>query len=204
MIVQINDIIYTMFGYIDESGAPGVASNSNDFLVVSVMLFDSEDAAKKCSESIDRLRKRLKLREGYEFHRSHNSNKTQAAVIQLLSGLDFKFITIAIKKNHARTHATYLKLARLLLHEISTRFKEVKIEMDANPPFCAELRRQARAAKLYKFKFRELKSHKHNLIQATDYIVSLSSHKARNTVKSAENYRAIAKKQLVFLEIRAG
>jgi len=191
-----------MYGYLDESGAPGVATNSNDFLVASVVLFDSEGAAKKCSESVDRLRKRLRLKSDYEFHRSHNSTKTQDAVIQLLSGLDFKFITIAIKKNHARTHASYPKLAKLLLREISTSFMDVKIEMDANPSLYAELRRQTRAAKLYKIKFREVKSHKHNLIQVTDYIVSLSSHKARNTAKSAENYRAIAKKQLVFLEIR--
>jgi len=191
-----------MYGYLDESGAPGVATNSNDFLVASVLLFDSQETANRCSKSVDLLRKRLKLREDYEFHRSHNSTKIQAAVVQLLSSLDFKFITVAIKKNHTRTHASYPKLAKLILHEISTRSKDVKIEMDANPPLCAELRRQARAAKLYKVKFKEVKSHKRNLIQMTDYIVALSSHKARNTIKSVENYRAIAKKQLVFLEIR--
>ena len=191
-----------MYGYLDESGAPGVAANSNDFLVASIVLFGDKEVAVKCSESVEHLRTRLRLKPDYEFHRSHNSVKTQAAVIQLISSLDFKFVTIAIKKNHARTHASYPRLAELLIREISAISDEMKIEMDTNPPLCAELRKQTRAAKLYKLKFREVKSHKDNLIQIADYVVSLSSHKARNTVKSAENYRAIAKKQLVFLEIR--
>jgi len=195
--------MFTMYGFLDESGAPGVANNTNDFLAVSAILFDSQETAIKCSGSVNRLRKRLKLPDNYEFHRSHNSVKTQTAVAQLLSSMDFKFITVAIKKNHSRSHATYPKLAKLLLHEISIRFTEAKFAMDANPVLFTELCRQARAAKLYKLKFKEVKSHKNNLIQMADYVVALSSHKARNTAKSAENYRAIARKQLVFSEIRA-
>ena len=36
-----------MFGYIDESGAPGVATYNKDCLVVSLVLFDSEESRDK-------------------------------------------------------------------------------------------------------------------------------------------------------------
>lgn len=192
-----------MYGYMDESGAPGVTANSNDFFVVSVVLFDSEEAANKCSESVNRFRKRLKLRDDYEFHRSHNSKATRVAFIQLLSGLNFRFITIAIKKSQRHDHATYNRIARLLIQEIANNFGKGKICIDSNPILLAKLKYHAKASKLRGIRFTEVKSHKENLIQVADYVAALSSHKVRNTVNSAENYRAIAKKQLVFLEVRA-
>lgn len=192
-----------MYGYLDESGAPGTANNSNDFLIASLVVFLDQKSAKKCSESIDRLRKRLKLREDYEFHRSHNSKTTQAAFIQLLSGLNFKFITVAIKKNQRHDHASYNRLAKLLIREIAANFSKGKIRLDSNPIFLAKLKYHAKTAKLRNIKFSQAKSHKDNLLQMADYVVALSSHKVRNTVNSAENYRSIAKKQLVFVEVRA-
>ena len=192
-----------MYGYLDESGAPGMATNTNDFLVASLLVFPNKEAAEKCSASINRLRARLKLKESYEFHRSHNSKTTQAAVIQLLSTLDFKFITIAINKNQSHSHASYNKLAKLLVREIAANFKKGKIYLDSNPVLLTKLKYHAKIAKLYGIKFSEVKSDKDNLIQMADYVVSLSSHKARNTAKSDANYRAIAKKQLIFVDIRA-
>jgi hypothetical protein len=192
-----------MYGFLDESGAPGVANNTNDFLSVSLVIFSDKESAKKCAESIVRLRKRLKLHDNYEFHRSHNSNYIQNAFIQLMSGLDFKFITVTIKKNGNRLHASYPRLARLLIREIAASYTDVKVEMDANPILYAELRRSARNTKLSKVKFREIKSHKNDLVQLADYVVSLSTAKAKNLVNSTENYRNIAKKQLTYHEIRA-
>lgn len=45
-----------MFGYIDESGAPGVATYNKDCLVVSLVLFDSEESRDKSIAAIDNLR----------------------------------------------------------------------------------------------------------------------------------------------------
>jgi len=192
-----------MYGFMDESGAPGLANNTNDFLVASLVVFDNQESAKKSSESIGRLRTRLKLASDYEFHRSHNSKSTQAAFTQLLSGLNFKFITIAIKKNQRRDHASYNRLSKLLIREIASNYSKGKIFLDSNPILLASLKYHAKATKLRGVIFREMKSQKSDLIQMADYVVSLSSHKARGTVNAAENYRAIAKKQLIFLEVRA-
>jgi len=192
-----------MYGYLDESGAPGIANNSNDFLVASLVIFPDQETAQKCSGSVERLRKRLKLNTTYEFHRSHNSKTTQIAFIQLLSSFNFKFITIAIKKNQRYDHASYNRLAQLLIREISANFKTGKICLDSNPILLTKLKYHAKIAKLRNVKFSETKSHRDNLVQVADYVVALSSHKVRNTVNATENYRSIAKKQLIFVDIRA-
>ncbi|MDR1408744.1 MAG: hypothetical protein LBJ12_00410 [Oscillospiraceae bacterium] len=41
-----------VYGYMDESGTPGVATRSNDFLVVSLILFSDQSSIRKCSDSI--------------------------------------------------------------------------------------------------------------------------------------------------------
>jgi hypothetical protein len=191
-----------MYGYLDESGAPGVAAHSNDFLAVSLVIFQNEQAVVTCSDAIARLRKRLKLHDNYEFHRSHNSRATQTAFIQLMRSLDFKFITVVIKKNGDRRHASYPRIAALLMREMAIHFTDGKIEMDANPILYAELRRNAKASKLTKIRFKEVKSHQNDLVQLADYVVSLSAARAKNLTASAENYRHIASKQLALVEIR--
>jgi len=53
--------------------------------------------------------------------------------VQLLSGINFKFITITVKKNQRHDHASYNKLAELLIQEIATNFSKGKICLDSNP-----------------------------------------------------------------------
>jgi hypothetical protein len=190
-----------MYGFIDESGAPGVATNDNDFLVVSLILFADKEAVDKSSTAIDRLRKRLKLKDNYEFHRSHNIASSQDGFIKLIASLDFRFISISIKKNHLRNHASYPKMADLLAREIADRFTEIHIEMDSNPVFFAELKKALKARKIKQIKMRQVKSHTNNLIQLADYVVNLSAKRVKNTQKSADWYRSIAKKRLLFLDI---
>jgi hypothetical protein len=190
-----------MYGYLDESGTPGAADSDNDFLVVSLVLFDDEQSADKCSAAIDRLRLRLGKTSTYEFHRSHNASVSQAGFMKLLPHLEFRFITIAIKKNHSRRHASYSHLAELLVREIKSRSNKINIKMDSNPALCAELKKQTKLAKLHGVRVKEVKSHSENLIQLADYVVNLSSKKAKRMPKSIEWYRPIAKKQVAFIEI---
>ena len=88
------------YGYIDESGTPGVAINGNDWLVVSLVVFDSKEAAEKTEVAFSALRKKLKLPETYEFHRTHNSGVVQEEVEKILRRLEYKFICVEIKKQH--------------------------------------------------------------------------------------------------------
>lgn len=190
-----------MFGYVDESGAPGVATYSKDCLAVSLILFDSEEARDESIFAIDDLRKKLRLPEDYEFHCSSNSARPQKEFIKLLSSLDFRFITIVIHKNDFKKTASYSRLSALLVDEVEKRFSEVKIEMDSNPILYAELRKRIRERRLKYIKVRERNSKNSRLIQVADYVVNISAKKAKNTPKAREWYAPISNKVLAFVEV---
>ena len=188
------------YGYLDESGTPGVATRPNDFLMVSLVLFQSQESAYKCSASIDRLRKKLGKSETYEFHLSRNSTMSKQEFVKLIYNLEFGIITIAVKKSGSRQFASYPKMAEYLLQEIKRRFPEFRLEMDANPTLYAELRRKAKAAGLH-IEFKQVRSSSSNLVQLADYVVALSMRKLRGTPKAIEQYRPLIKKQVYFGEI---
>jgi hypothetical protein len=189
-----------MYGYLDESGTPGVATRLNDYFVVSLVIFSDKASAEGCSMAIDQLRTKLKIPEGYEFHFSRNATKATDGFVKLLPSLDFRFITIAIRKSGSRRKASYTKIAKYLSREVASRFPHLHVEMDSNPILYAEFRRQAKIQKL-EIKFKQVKSRNHNLIQLADYVVALSSRKLKGTSRALEQYRPIANKTIVFMEI---
>ena len=194
-------MINMIFGYIDESGAPGVATYPKDCLLVSLVLFDSKESCDKAISTIDKLHEKLRLPDDYEFHCSSNSTKPQTEFLKLLSTLDFRFITIAIHKNDFKRTASYVRLSSLIVDEIEKRFPEIKIEMDSNPALHAELRKRTKERKLKNIKIRERNSRHSRLIQVADYVVNVSAKKVKNTPRAREWYGLIAKKVLAFIEI---
>ena len=190
-----------MFGYLDESGAPGVASHNKDCLTVSLVLFSSEKSKNQSISEIEKLCKSLRLPDNYEFHCSSNSTKPQLAFLRLLSDLNFIFITIVIHKNDFKKTASFTRMSELIVNIIEKHFPIIKIEMDSNPILYAELRKRIREKNLKNIKVRERNSRSSRLIQVADYVVNISTKKAKNTQKSCELYKFIKDKELIFLEI---
>lgn len=190
-----------MFGYLDESGAPGVASHNKDCLTVSLVLFSSEKSKNQSISEIEKLCKSLRLPDNYEFHCSSNSTKPQLAFLRLLSNLNFIFITIVIHKNDFKKTASFTRMSELIINMIEKHFPIIKIEMDSNPILYAELRKRIREKNLKNIKVRERNSRSSRLIQVADYVVNISTKKAKNTQKSCELYKFIKDKELIFLEI---
>lgn len=189
------------YGYIDESGTAGVAANSNDFLVVSLVLFDTKADAEGASVEVDRLRGRLGLKKTYEFHCSRNTGFAQKGMLRLISRLNFRFITISIKKTASKKDASYARIAGLLVQEIDQYCKAAEIEMDSNPILHKVLKKELKSA-LPKIKLREVESKNSNLIQLADYVASISAKKVKNVSRADEYYRPLLKKQLVLRDIR--
>jgi hypothetical protein len=193
-----------MFGYIDESGTPGIANRPDDYLVVSLVLFADKETAEKCSASIDRLRKRLKVSDNYEFHFSRNNSRCRDGLVKLMANFDFKFITVAIRKNATHELASYNRVADLLIHELVRHAKTAHILMDINPMLHNKLKRLAKAEQSTGLRFKQVKSHPENLVQLADYVATLCARKVKAPKKSlAQFHRTIGKKQLAFLEITA-
>lgn len=192
-----------MFGYLDESGAPGVASHNKDCLTVSLVLFSSEKSKNQSISKIEELCKLLHLPDNYEFHCSSNSTKPQLAFLSLLSNLNFIFITIVIHKNDFKKTASFARMSELIINIIEKHFPIIKIEMDSNPILYTEFRKRIREKNLKNIKVRERNSRSSRLIQVADYVVNISTKKAKNTPKSCELYRFIKDKELIFLEINS-
>jgi len=192
-----------MFGYMDESGAPGISNAPNDYLVVSLVLFANKDVTDKCSKSIDRLRKRTSLPDTYEFHYSRNNNRARDAMIKQMSNMDFKFITVAIRKSSARKLASYSNVAELIVTELARQTKNAVVLLDSNPVLCSKLKKQVKTSGLQGIKFKQAKSRSDNLIQLADYVTAICTKRAKNPRKSFPVFNSISKKQLAFLDITA-
>lgn len=188
-----------MFGYMDESGAPGVAKSNSDFLVVSLVVFETHEAAEKCSNTINKLRIDLGLPENYEFHLSRNSTRPQEAFISLLYKLDFRIITVAIRKNDFKHTASYGRIAGYLAREIIACFPDLKLVLDANPILHKELKKQFKDAN-YNLSIKMVRSHSDNLVQLADYVVALSARKLKGSEKAIKQYLPLSKKQIHFGE----
>ena len=184
----------------DESGSPGVAKTQEEFLAVSLVVFDSREAADNCSASIERLRKKLRLADNYEFHHSRNSNRVREAFIKLIPDLNFKIITVALRKNDFKRTASYSRIAGYLATEISSNCPAIHILLDANPILYKELKAKLKACDI-NASVKMARSHSDNLIQLADYVVALSTRKLKGHSKAVNLYRPLIKKQLYFGEI---
>jgi len=189
-----------MFGYMDESGEPGVANHNNDHLVVSLVVFESRDAADKCSASIERLRTRLNLPLNYEFKISRNSNKVKTAFVALMVNLDFRTITVSIRKDDFKKTASYTRIAKYIANEIESNCPGISILQDSNPILHKELNilfKNSRSGTSIKM----ARSHSDNLLQLADYMTGLSAKKVKGTLKAVKQYKPFISKQIYFGEI---
>ena len=190
-----------MFGYLDESGAPGKAINKNDYLLLSLVIFDSYESVCNAEQQVFALRDRMTLPIDYEFHCSRNSINVQKNFVKLLSRIDFSFITIALKKDDRIKTASFNKLAKLMIKEICTRFEILKIEMDSNPTLYHCLRKVVREQNLKGIKLRQNKSRSSVHIQIADYVANISSRKIKGSDSSNKWFDSISGKTIAFVVI---
>ena len=190
-----------MFGFLDESGAPGKAMNKNDYLLLSLVIFDSEEYLWYVERLVANLREKLKLPENYEFHCSRNSTHVQREFVKLLSEIDFSFIVIAIKKDNCARTASFDKIAKLLIREICARFDSLKIEMDSNLTLYHGLRKIIRERSLKSIKLRQNKSHSSAYLQIADYIANISSRKIKGSDRFTKWFDGISRKAITLIVV---
>ena len=191
-----------MFGFLDESGAPGRATKPNDYFVVSLVIFTDKATCNQAIDKIEHLRASLNLPGDYEFHCSRNANRVQNAFIELLSHLDFSFITISLRKDEQGDKATNIEIAERLIEKLSKFSQSMRIEMDTNPRLYDRLRKEIRKRGLAGMNVRERKSKNNQLIQVADYIVNISAKHTRKPVKTKAWFGAIKKKCLAFVIVK--
>lgn len=185
-----------IYGFIDESGSPGIAISENDYFLVSLVLFKFKTEIKKSEAATLKLKKHLGLTEDYEFHFSKNSSLSRVSFIRLLDRLNFRFVTVSIKKDNSKRTASYGKIAELLVAKIQKlSMEEIKIEMDTNPLLYISLKKQFKLQGVESIRIRQAKSHTSTAVQIADYVVGLSAKKLKKPAL-VDWYEYVADKEI--------
>lgn len=121
-------------------------------------------------------------------------------MIKLMAKLDFRFITVSIKKTRNKKDASYAIIAKKLIDEMCQHYSKLVLEMDSNPLLYRALKRELKNAGI-NYKLSEVDSKNSSLVQLADYVVNLSAKKMK-AASSVEQYRVLTDKQLVLIDIR--
>lgn len=191
-----------MYGFLDESGEPGAAKHSNDYLVISLVVFGSFERMIESSRLVDELRKRMQLSDDYEFHRSKNTARVKEEFLNLISKMDFSFVTVTIQKKRTKGTANYRILGETLVVEIRREFLPIRIIMDSNPSLYKELSIRTKVPKSQRdIYIKQAKSHTDNMLQVVDYVANVSAQYVKSKTHSIESYSKIKRKCRGFIRL---
>ncbi len=160
-----------VYGYVDESGTAGVSGGKNEFLVVSLVLL-SDDADKKVRSVFTELRQKLKLRPDYEFHYSKSKVEMRTKVFDAMRGVNFRFVTFAIKKDGVKSHASFANMADKIIQFVMELGYRTEIVIDENPVLYKELNKMKKKYALKNIRFIQCDSRKKDGLQLADHVVS--------------------------------
>lgn len=91
-----------MLIFMDESGDTGFKFKrvSSEYFVLTIVIFDSLEAAEKANDAINQLRKDLKFHEAREFKFSTGtSNEEKETFLRKMSRHDFRYRSVVINKS---------------------------------------------------------------------------------------------------------
>lgn len=183
---------WDLYGFIDESGTPGIQTNKDEYLTLSLVFFDNKDKMKEVHKKYVDLRKKSGRKETYEFHYTHNKRKTREAVFDIMKDIDFEFVTFVVKKDNIKGHASYATLAEMVTNQLAKNRRSVKVLIDTNPVLLKELNKNKKAKELKFLRFQQGDSAKIDCLQLVDYVVGAHSRIIKG--EKEDNFAKIQKK----------
>ena len=191
-----------MYGFLDESGEPGAAKHPNDYLVISLVIFDSYEKMVESSKLVDMARRKMHLSDNYEFHRSKNTARVKEEFLELITEMEFSFVTIAMRKKRTKGAANYRVLGENLVAETRRDFLPIRIIMDSNPSLYKELSIQTKVPKSRRnIYIKQAKSHTDNMLQVADYVANISAQWVKCRAHSEKSYGKIKQKCRGFIRL---
>ena len=193
-----------MLGFFDESGDPGLKtdSGSSRYFVVALVTFSDNEEALRCDRRIDTLRGELRLPNSYEFHFSENSKRVREAFLSAVQTVEFQYHTFVLNKASGRLNqipfsspdALYKYSAVSLFENAGPHLEEISVVMDkgSNREFRADLFRHLRnntnpvsSNSLIK-RMKQQDSRRNNLLQLADYVASITNQAVSGKSDSQE------------------
>lgn len=205
-----------MLAFLDESGDTGRRTDkgSSAYFLVSVVIFLDNDEALACDQRIELLRTELNLASDYEFHFSRNSKKVKHAFLDAVNRYNFSTLTVAINKDPSKLYGEGFKVkssfykyaCQMVLTNALPYLDKATLIVDksGSATFQYELKRYIKSnvnpqsEKIKKVKAQD--SHKNNLLQLVDYIVSIGNRQMQSKKDAADYYKYISTKELSWQE----
>jgi hypothetical protein len=130
-----------MIVFIDESGDPGfkILKGSTAYFVVVLVVFDDEIDAEETALHIKKLKRKLHLRDNFEFKFNKCNKDLRLAFLEEIRLCNFKIRSIVIRKEniyskHLRTtkESFYNFSLRMVLEHNNQTIKNAKIRLDGS------------------------------------------------------------------------
>ncbi|HET8991621.1 MAG TPA: DUF3800 domain-containing protein [Candidatus Saccharimonadales bacterium] len=205
-----------MLTFLDESGDTGRKTDkgSSAYFLVSLIIFLDNDEALACDQRIELLRTELNLPANYEFHFSRNSKRVKEAFLEAVNRYNFSIVTVAINKDPKKLYgegfkvkSSFYKYACQMVLTNALPYLDhatLVIDKSGSTTFQSELKKYIKSHtnlkedKITKVKTEE--SHKNNLLQLTDYCVSIGNRKLQKKSDAKSYYKFISTKELSWHE----
>jgi hypothetical protein len=199
-----------MIVFIDESGDSGfkLDKGSSTFFIISMVIFETEEDAKKTSKLISDFRKLNKLSPSYEFKFNKNKKKLIVKFLEYMKNAPFSIRCLIIDKNNfilsknvGRNYYQFF-LKMFLTHNIDIMNKTL-IKLDESHrknlqrSLNAELRKTLNKNKKSFSKISFSDSRSNDLIQLADIIVGSIGRDLLTTKNDSSLYKDLIKSKII-------
>lgn len=198
-----------MLAYVDESGCTGMrfASGASRLYVVTAVVFYDRQVADCCYQTVDELRRSLKVAK--EFHFSKLSHPNRLAFFTEAAKFDFEYFAVVFDKHKLGEQGITLTTpflqypVKAIFSGIAPKLSEATIVIDevGSSEFRNGLARELKGEINRQFGREVIKqvkskaSHSHSLLQLADMVCGAVSRSCANSRKNPDEYRSLIKRR---------
>jgi hypothetical protein len=206
-----------MLVFVDEAGDVGFkfSQGSSRLFIVTIVLFEENNEAKRCDQRIDLLRNELKLPKEFEFHFNQNSPEIRKAFLRAVVPYNFFYFSIVVDKekynatSRANPEAFYQYACGLVFEKAKPYLNDAVVIIDGSRSiyFKQSLQRYLKkrnnspaTAVRYIRQVKVQDSEKNNLLQLVDMVCG-AINRSFSQKRDAQEYREIIAQRWISVEV---
>lgn len=200
-----------MLIFLDESGDSGFkkARGSSSTFVITLVIFNDPLDAEETALTIKRLRRRLALRDEFEFKFSKCSAEFRSEFFQAVAGSPFRVRSLVVRKDvvespelQKKRDSFYGYFVRQVIHRNKDAMTNAKLRIDGSgdrafrQQLAAALRKEFNRNRMVLVDVRTQKSHNSVLIQLADMVAGECRRRHEGSARDANSYFGLLKEKI--------